>query len=66
MSGTKELLELEVLKQYKELLKKEEKKPKPWYDMQLTGSQLVKVYLLMLLAYPFLGPLVKMLLQKVL
>lgn len=59
MSGTKELLELEILKQYKELLKKEEKKPKPWYDMQLTAGQLIKIYLLMLLSYPFLGPLVK-------
>lgn len=58
MSGTKELLELEILKQYKDLIKKEEKK-KPWYDMQLTAGQLIKSYLLMLLAYPFLGPLVK-------
>jgi hypothetical protein len=66
MSGTKELLELEVLKQYKELLNKEKPKPKPWYDMQLTPGQLIRVYLLMLLAYPFLGPIYKMLLQKIL
>lgn len=66
MSNVRDLIDVKLYEELSKLLKKEEKKPKLWYDMQLTGGQLVKVYLLMLLAYPFLGPLVKMLLQKVL
>lgn len=66
MSNVRDLIDVKLYEELSKLLKKEEKKPKPWYDMQLTGGQLVKVYLLMLLAYPFLGALVKMLLQKVL
>lgn len=58
MSTTKDLINIELLKQVRELTKKEEKK-KPWYDMQLTAGQLIKAYLFMLLSYPFLGPLVK-------
>ena len=58
MSNIRDLIDVKVYEEFSKLLNKKEEK-KPWYAMQLTYSQILRTYLLMLLAYPFLGPLVK-------
>lgn len=51
-SSLRELIELMELKEFKELLKKEEKKPidKKWWNMNP-----IKLYIILVLLYPFIG-----------
>lgn len=55
----RQLIELEELRQFKEMnSKKEEKKeekPKKWFEKEIKTGALVKIFLLMTLLYPFVG-----------
>lgn len=66
MSNVRDLVDIQLLKEMKELLKKEEKKPVHWWDSKLTPIQIIKLWIFLALCYPFIGPLYKWFLLKVL
>ena len=54
-STLRELIELMELKEFKELLKKEEKKEEKKDDKKWWSTNPIKLYLILVLLYPFIG-----------